>query len=477
MAIPEQGIGLIYMPGLEPLLEIGSELIDVVEIEPESHAYLPTDGHAPFAIHDDFLKHFRELPYQLLLHGVGLQTAGSVPIMDGYRDFFDHLIEVLKPAWVSQHLSFNRVNDAGQTYDTAFLLPPIQSQQSIDLAVDNIRRFSDGLSVPFAFETSVNYLKPQAGELSEGQFWSDIAEAADCGILLDLHNLWCNQRNGRQSVLDAMAELPLERIWEIHLAGGQEMDGYWLDAHSDLVPDELMSLAEEIIPWLPNLKAINFEIMDDYVQARQFSDQMLLDQMSDIRELWNLRGGGATPEFRQPESSRAEPQQAATELPTPAEWEQILGAACTGDEAGVARFVNTLGEDVGIGIFRQLIHSVRAGIAGIGLRYSCRYLVLKYGKPVVEQLMQVFWTRQKPELQPLAECSAFAAFLTAHIHSTMLSQLLAYDLALLRVKADQDRVTLDFAHDPTRMLAMLDEGQLPTGLGRGHFRLTLGAAA
>lgn len=477
MAIPEQGVGLIYMPGLERLLEIGSDHIDVVEIEPESHAYLPSDGHAPFAMHDEVLAHFRQLPFNLLLHGVGLQTAGSLPMMAGYRAFFDELISELKPAWVSQHLSFNQVGDDEGNYDTAFLLPPIQSQASIDLAVANINRFSDGLSVPFAFETGVNYLQPRQGELTEGRFWSEIAEGAKCGILLDLHNLWCNERNGRQSVMDAIAEIPLDRVWEIHLAGGQAFNGYWLDAHSDLVPAELMALAGEIVPWLPNLKAINFEIMDDYVMARQISNQALLDQMIEIRAIWDSRATRLDSTDRTHSGSQSQGVAEGASLPTPEEWEQCLGAACTGDEASVNQFVSQWGADDGIGVFRHLIHSVRAGISGVGLRYSCRYLMLKYGKSVVEQLMQVFWSRQKPQLHPLSECSAFAAFLNCHIQSTLLSQLLAYDLALLKVKADQERITLEFAHDPTQVLAMLDEGRLPTGLGLGDYRLTLGAAA
>ena len=59
-----------------------------------------------------------------------------------------------------------------------------------------------------------------------------VAECADCGILLDLHNLFANGVNGRQSVEEFIAQLPLERVWEIHVAGGVELDGYWLDAHS-----------------------------------------------------------------------------------------------------------------------------------------------------------------------------------------------------------------------------------------------------
>ena len=79
-----------------------------------------------------------------------------------------------------------------------------------------------------------DYLRPRPGELGDGEFFAAVAEQADCGILLDLHNLWCNERDGRQPVRDVLAELRLERVWEVHLAGGEELVGYLLDAHSPL---------------------------------------------------------------------------------------------------------------------------------------------------------------------------------------------------------------------------------------------------
>jgi len=54
--------------------------------------------------------------------------------------------------------------------------------------------------VPIAIETAVNYLRPRADELGDGEFVAAVAERADCGILLDLHNIYCNALNGRQSV-------------------------------------------------------------------------------------------------------------------------------------------------------------------------------------------------------------------------------------------------------------------------------------
>jgi uncharacterized protein len=68
--------------------------------------------------------------------------------------------------------------------------------------------------------------------MPDGVFVGAVAESADCGILLDLHNVFANGVNGRQPVEDFLAQLPLDRVWEIHLAGGFDMEGLWLDAHS-----------------------------------------------------------------------------------------------------------------------------------------------------------------------------------------------------------------------------------------------------
>ncbi len=463
------------MPGLEPLLQAGRDLIDVVEIEPETHAYMPSTGPAPFATHPEVLRRFQELPFHVLLHGVGMQAGGTLSTMSGYRDYFDGLIETLSPAWVSEHLSFNRVAGDDGNYDTAFLLPPLQTAASVELAVSNIREFCAGLKVPFAFETGVNYLQPKAGEMSEGRFWAEIAEQADCGILLDLHNLWCNQLNGRQSVLDAVAELPLERVWEIHLAGGESLNGYWLDAHSDFVPKPLYELAREIVPQLPNLKAINFEIMDDYVTAKGISTAAMLDQMHQLRDLWRIRGTRVTAGNRRAGLPLAED---AAQLPAPAQWERLLGDAAAGNEEAVHRFVAAIGEDPGIGVFRELSQSARAGIAVSGLVYGCRFLLLQLGRQALRELLTEFWMATRPQLHPLAECRSFARFLRRRFSdSPYLPQLLDYDLAVLEVKADRDRVTVEFQHQPDALLQALDSGRVPEDLPRGNYRVSLGSAA
>ena len=81
--------------------------------------------------------------------------------------------------------------------------------------------------------------------MPDGAFAAQVAEAADCGIVLDLHNLLCNERNGRQWVEGFLAAIPPHRVWEIHVAGGKSQRGFWLDAHSGLVEPDLIAILAE----------------------------------------------------------------------------------------------------------------------------------------------------------------------------------------------------------------------------------------
>src|ERR1019366_6393197 len=134
--------------------------------------------------------------------------------------------------WISEHLSFNTIEENGKLINTNFLLPPLQTNDGIDIAVKAINRFKSKTKLPFAFETGVNYLRKKNYELSDGYFVSEISKRADCNILLDLHNIMANQINGRQSVNEFISQLPLERVCEIHIAGGFFYNNYYIDGHS-----------------------------------------------------------------------------------------------------------------------------------------------------------------------------------------------------------------------------------------------------
>lgn len=397
MTLPDLGVGLIYLPGLEPVLEAGQDLLDVVEIEPQT---LWFRGAAGYRAREEVLSRVDRLPQRKLVHGVGFPVGGTRPPDPAALRPFADTVRRLDAPWCSEHLSFNRVDDDGGGFDTLFLLPPVQSAETVRRAAGTIRAVRPQLPVPFAFETGVNYLRPRPGELTDGAFFAGVAEQADCGILLDLHNLWCNERNGRQPVREVLAELPLERVWEMHLAGGQELDGFWLDAHSGPVPDELLSLAAEVIPTLPALRALIFEMVPDHLTAGRVGVAELVDQLARLRTLWDTRGtrvarlapvgrpSAVTPLAPVGRPSAAGPV-APVGLPSAADWEAALGGAAVGREDAGA-LAASVRADPGTGIVRQLVDQVRAGRVVDTMRYTHRLVVLSHGEDRFAELLRTF---------------------------------------------------------------------------------------
>jgi hypothetical protein len=185
------------------------------------------------------------------------------------------------------------------------------------------------LGVPLAVETGVNYLRPRPDEMPDGEFMAAVAEQADCGILLDLHNVYANQYNGRQTVAQFLSQLPLDRVWEIHLAGGFEMEGFWLDAHSGAIPEPLLQISREVIPQLPNLKAVIFEIFASFLP--HVGLDAVRQEVIQLRDLWDLRNTGtrSSTAARTPSATPAGPKDGIA----PRDWENALGRLVVGRQA------------------------------------------------------------------------------------------------------------------------------------------------
>ena len=95
------------------------------------------------------------------------------------------------------------------------------------------------ISKPFLLENNVCYLDFGEQELEEPAFLNELCTRSGCGLLLDLHNVYVNWRNGRADIERFLASLDLSRVVEVHLAGGLTYDGVYLDAHSGPVPEDL----------------------------------------------------------------------------------------------------------------------------------------------------------------------------------------------------------------------------------------------
>jgi len=256
------GVGIIALGTLDHLWAGIADLVDVVEVEPQTLWVSGPDGSQHIA--PEPLDWLRGCGRPLLAHGVGFPVGGTqAPDRGGVRAAARSARDLGAVHW-SEHLAFNAVGDAY----AGFLLPPVQTPEAVAAAVSHIGYYQELYGRPFLVETPTNYLRPVPGDLDDGAYVAAIAEQADCGVLLDLHNIWTNQRNGRQPVTDYLAQLPLDRVWEVHLAGGFETGGYYLDAHVGAIDPELLELFARVLPTLQNVRAVIYEAVPASLAAQ-----------------------------------------------------------------------------------------------------------------------------------------------------------------------------------------------------------------
>ncbi|MGH9591936.1 MAG: DUF692 domain-containing protein [Bryobacteraceae bacterium] len=343
----EMGVGLVFLSGFEPALEQCAGLLDVLEVEPQTFWFNGAASTDPPQVDRKHLAYLASLPFPKLVHGVGFPIGSTRPPDPRQLPALKETLQALRPPWFSEHLSFNRTRLEGVEMQTGFLLPPRQTDAGIEAAIQSIRSLKKDLSLPFLIETGVNYLRPLPEEVPDGEFVARVVEGADCGILLDLHNLWANERNGRQGIEDFLEAIPLERVRELHLAGGREHNGLWLDAHSGAMPEGHFDLARNVVRRLPNLGAVIFELFPGHLL--EVGHEVFLGQLKLLRRIWDARGSGHKSRPLAPQAPKT-PENAAS----PEEWENTLGALVLGLPAS-GQLAETLSGDPGVPVMQHLI--------------------------------------------------------------------------------------------------------------------------
>jgi len=275
------GVGIVAVPGLDLMWEEIADLVDVVEIEPQT--LWEVGAQTGWRLCGPAFSWLEQLTKPKICHGVGFPVGGAEPPDPVGVTLAATSARRLNAAHWSEHLSLNRTRIEGIPVEAGFLLPPLQTWATVEAAAEHIAAYRRQLDLPFLIETGVNYLRPVPEELPDGDFIAHVVEQGDCGILLDLHNLWANERNGRQSVSEVLAALPLERILEVHLAGGFEIAGYYLDAHAGVIPGPLLNIASAVLPNLPNVRAVIYESLPE--QLLSLGVAAVRGQLESLRRL------------------------------------------------------------------------------------------------------------------------------------------------------------------------------------------------
>ncbi len=176
--------------------------------------------------------------YPVVLHGVSLSVGSSDPLDRAYLKALKRLAAELRAPWVSDHLCWTGI--AGQT--THDLLPMPLNEASLAHVVQRIRMAQDVLEQTLVIENPSSYARFQADTLPEWVFLARMAQEADCGLLLDVNNVYVSSINhgfDPQHYIDA---LPAHRVVQIHLAGHRHCGTHIIDTHDAPVSDPVWAL-------------------------------------------------------------------------------------------------------------------------------------------------------------------------------------------------------------------------------------------
>lgn len=450
--IPALGIGATYSGAIEPLIERHPELFDVLEIEPQTTWIKTTDPERPLQADHRVLDHLAVLPGRKIIHSVGRPIGGTVAPEVAELDLLKDTIRHLNAPWASDHLSFNQTSE----FATGFFLPPRQTPAGVEAASFAIRRLQGALMVPVAIETGVSYLRPRDDELPDGEFVARVVEMADCGLLLDLHNVYCNSVNGRQPLEEFLDQLPLDRVWEVHVAGGFELDGFYLDAHSGAIPEPLHAVVEEIIPHLPNLKAIIFEIFPSFIPVVGLD--LVKDQLEWLHAVWERR---TSAERVRPKLIPARSEAEKPDLIPLAAWERALGRLVVGqganDQIGLE-----LAQDPGVQVVERLIHEFRASMIVRVLPLTSRFIMLAMGPEAFRTILGAYWSSVTPQMYASSEADAFAQYLKGlDLQVPYLARILEFEQAVTATNIDGSPRIVHFDFEPLPLLRAIAEGRLP----------------
>jgi uncharacterized protein (UPF0276 family) len=179
----------------------------------------------------------------VVLHGVSLSLGSTDPLRDDYLADLAALAARIEPAWISDHLCWGSVG-GHYAHD---LLPLPYTEEALAHVVERIARVQERLGRRILVENVSSYLTYARSAMPEWEFLAEIARRSDCGVLLDVNNVYVSAMNHGFDPADYLAGIPADRIGQIHLAGHSDHETHLLDTHDAPVRDEVWQLYRSVV--------------------------------------------------------------------------------------------------------------------------------------------------------------------------------------------------------------------------------------
>lgn len=183
--------------------------------------------------------------YPIVMHGVSLSIGSTDPLNFDYLKRLRRLADAVNAGWISDHVCWTGV--AGR--NTHDLLPLPYNEETLQHVVQRIRTVQDFLERPLVLENPSSYVTFADSTMDEWEFVTRLAEEADCGLLLDVNNVYVSSVNHDFDPEEYVRSVPLERVVQFHLAGHTNCGTHCIDTHDGHVIDpvwELYRLTHEL---------------------------------------------------------------------------------------------------------------------------------------------------------------------------------------------------------------------------------------
>ena len=258
------------------------KLIEWLELVPEN--YILRGG-----VLEARYQRLRASGIPLIPHGVNLSIGSAnwrdMDLLAELRDLFREI----KAPWFSDHLSCTYI-DGAYTQD---LIPVPFTAEAVNIISDNIKYLQDYFQLPFLIENPSYYTKLIPPEMTEAEFINRVLEQADCGMLLDVNNVYVNSVNHGYNAREFISQLDLERVVQVHIAG--HLEGYKssltghkiaiLDTHGEGIKTEVYDL----LRYLLERTEVNAILLERDSNFPDFSE--LVAELGELRKIMDDSNG------------------------------------------------------------------------------------------------------------------------------------------------------------------------------------------
>jgi uncharacterized protein (UPF0276 family) len=231
LALPSLGFGLGVRPAHYEAL-LGEHLGAVSWLEALTENYLVPGGKP---LH--YLERLRA-HYPVVLHGVSMSIGSVDPLDLDYLDSVRALASRIEASWVSDHLCWTGI-DGANLHD---LLPPPYTEEALLHVTRRIEEAQHRLQRRLVVENVSSYLTYRSSEMTEWEFLKELAERADCLLLVDINNVYVSSVNHGFDPHAYLAHLPPARVQQFHLAGHRNCGTHLIDTHDEPVCEEVWAL-------------------------------------------------------------------------------------------------------------------------------------------------------------------------------------------------------------------------------------------